>query len=177
MSEHTGTILGIKLDLKTDKMALTLLLNERQPAADMYYELKDIDKLQIKIEKYREKRSLDANKYCWKLCTEIANVLRSDKDTIYVEMLKSYGQSAITSVRSDIDVSGFFKYYDEFGTGTVKGKKFTHYKVYKGSSEYDTREMSILLDGIVSEAKELGIDTQTPEEIARMKALWGEKEE
>lgn len=174
MSEHTGTIQGMSIDLNTDKMVLTLMLNEKQLAAAMFNELKDVDKLKIEIDKYKEKRSLDANKYCWKLCTEIANILRSDKETVYVEMLKRYGQSAVTSVRSDIDVSGFFKYYDEFGTGTVNGKEFTHYKVYKGSSEYDTREMSILLDGIVSEAQEMGIDTRTPEEIERMKSLWGE---
>jgi hypothetical protein len=46
--------------------------------------------------------------------------------------------------------------------------------VYKGSSEFDTKEMSIFIDGIVSEAKELGIQTDTPDQIAKMKALWGE---
>ena len=50
---------------------------------------------------------------------------------------------------------------------------FKHYKVYKGSSEFDTREMSIFIDGIVYEAEELGIQTMTPNEIARIKAAWG----
>ena len=40
------------------------------------------------------------------------------------------------------------------------------------SSEYDTREMAIFIDGIVSEAQALGIDTRTPEELAEMKSLW-----
>ena len=44
--------------------------------------------------------------------------------------------------------------------------------MFKGSSEYDTREMSIFIDGIVSEAQGLGIDTRTPEELAEMKSLW-----
>lgn len=126
------------------------------------------------IERKRKKRSTDANALCWKLCTEIANVLRSDKDSVYVDMLKRYGQSDIVSVLSVVDVKGYFKYFDEFGKGTVNGKEFTHYKVYKGSSEYDTREMSILLDGIIDEAKCLGIQTETPEQIAKLKSLWGE---
>lgn len=42
----------------------------------------------------------------------------------------------------------------------------------KGTSEYDTKEMSVFIDGVVSEAKELGIQTETPEEIERLKALW-----
>lgn len=83
-------------------------------------------------------------------------------------MLKSYGQSEFVSVRSDIDVKGYFKYYEEYGKGHVEGREFTHYKVYKGSSEFDSREMSILLDGIIQEAKAQGIETITPAEKERM---------
>lgn len=125
------------------------------------------------IERKRKKRSNDANALCWKLCTEIANVLRTDKDSIYIDMLKKYGQSDIVSVVSSVDVKPYFKYYDVFGKGTVNGKEFTHYKVFKGSSEYDTREMSILLDGIVDEAKALDIEVITESERALLLADWG----
>jgi hypothetical protein len=125
------------------------------------------------IERKRKKRSNDANAFAWKLCTEIANVLRSDKDSIYVDMLKKYGQSDIVSVVSTVDVKGYFKYYDEFGKGTVNGKAFTHYKVYKGSSGYDTKEMSILLDGIIEEAKALDIEVISDSEKALLLADWG----
>ena len=124
------------------------------------------------VKEYKEKRSLNANAYAWKLITEIANVMRLDKEEVYLEMLKHYGQSELVSVLSKIDVAGYFKYYEEAGTSTLNGKEFTHYKVYKGSSEYDTKEMSILIDGIVSEAKELDIETLTPSEIDRLKSLW-----
>ena len=125
------------------------------------------------IERKRKKRSTDANALCWKLCTEIANVLRSDKDSIYVEMLKRYGQSDIVSVVSNVDVKGYFKYFDVCGKGYVKDKEFTHYKVYKGSSEYDVREMSILLDGIVDEAKALDIEVISESDRALLLADWG----
>lgn len=126
------------------------------------------------IERKRKKRSTDANALCWKLCTEIANVLRTDKDSVYVDMLKRYGQSDIVSVLSTVDVMGYFKYFDVFGTGTVKGKEFTHYKVYKGSSEYDTREMSILLDGIIDEAKSLDIEVISEREKSLLLMEWGQ---
>lgn len=125
------------------------------------------------IERKRKKRSTDANALCWKLCTEIANVLRTDKDSIYIDMLKRYGQSDIISVLSAVDVKGYFKYYDVFGTGYVNNKEFTHYKVYKGSSEYDTREMSILLDGIIDEAKNLDIDVISEREKTLLLEEWG----
>lgn len=128
---------------------------------------------EYQIEQKKKKRSTDANALCWKLCTEIANVLRTDKDSVYLEMLKRYGQSDIVSVVSSVNVKGYFKYYDEFGRGTVNGKEFTHYKVYKGSSEYDTREMSILLDGIIDEAKALDIEVISEREKSLLLTEWG----
>ena len=129
---------------------------------------------EYEISRRRKKRSTDANALCWKLCTEIANVLRADKDSIYIDMLKKYGQSDIVSVLSTVDVKGYFKYYDEFGKGYVKDKEFTHYKVYKGSSEYDTREMSILLDGIIDEAKALDIEVISERERTLLLQEWGQ---
>lgn len=125
------------------------------------------------IKEYKEKRSLNANAYAWCLLTKIADVVRADKEEVYLTMLKRYGQSELVSVLSDINVEGFFKYYEVAGTSMLNGKEFTHYKVFKGSSEYDTREMSILIDGIVSEAKLLDIETLPPHEIQRLKDLWG----
>ena len=124
------------------------------------------------IEQKRKKRSNDANALCWKLCTEIANVLRADKDSIYLDMLKKYGQSDIVSVVSSVNVKPYFKYYDVFGKGTVNDKEFTHYKVYKGSSEYDTREMSILIDGIIDEAKALDIEVISEREKSLLLMEW-----
>ena len=149
-----------------------LLLEIDGDFSGIYDEWKDLD-LKITINKHSEHRSLDANALCWKLCTEIANVLRTSKDEIYIELLKRYGQSDIMSVRSDVNVKPYFKYFEEAGQGKVNGKLFTHYKVFKGSSEYDTREMSILLDGIVSEAKELNIPILTKSELELMKSEWG----
>lgn len=173
MSELTGRIENLSVDFSTGKAKLALEINEKTSVMKAFDDFRECEKLSIKIDKYREKRSLNANALCWKVCTEIANVLRSDKDSVYLEMLKRYGQSEIVSVLSTVDVSGYFKYYDTFGTGYVKGKEFTHYKIYKGSSEYDTREMSILLDGIIDEAKGMGIDVMSESELALIKNEWG----
>ena len=52
-------------------------------------------------------------------------------------------------------------------------KEFSHYIVIKGSSEYNTKEMSDFIDGVVSDAQDLGIETLTPDELKRMKEQWG----
>jgi len=130
----------------------------------------DREKL-FEIKEHKEKRSLTANAYAWSLIGKIADAMRMSKDECYLEMLKRYGQSEIISVLSSINIQGFIKYYEPITTATLQGKEFTHYKVFKGSSEYDTREMAILIDGIVSEAKALDIDTLPPAEVERLKEM------
>ena len=126
----------------------------------------------VKIDKHREKRSLNANAYLWKLVTEIGDILNKSKEEVYLQMLIDYGQSEMVSILSEIDVKGYFKYYKLAGTSLLNGKEFNHYKIYKGSSEYDTKEMSILLNGVVQEAKNLGIKTKDDIEIERLLEEW-----
>lgn len=126
----------------------------------------------VKINKHREKRSLNANAYLWKLVTEIGNILNKSKEEVYLQMLIDYGQSEMISILSGINVKGYFKYYKLAGTSILNGKEFNHYKIYKGSSEYNTKEMSILLEGAVQEAKNLGIKTKEDYEIEKLIEEW-----
>ena len=126
----------------------------------------------VKINKHREKRSLNANAYLWKLVTEIGNILNKSKEEVYLQMLIDYGQSEMISILSEINVKGYFKYYKLAGTSILNGKEFNHYKIYKGSSEYNTKEMSILLEGAVQEAKSLGIKTKEDYEIEKLIEEW-----
>lgn len=123
------------------------------------------------IKEYKERRSLDQNAYAWKLITEIGNVLRKSKEEVYLQMLKDYGQGEIVSILSSINPSGYFKYYEAIGTGIVNNKEFTHYKIYKGSSEFDKKEMNIFIDGIIQECDNLNIPHLTREDISLLKFI------
>jgi hypothetical protein len=139
------------------------------------FEIREQDKdVNIEVKQYRQKRSINANNYAWELITKIADKMLLSKEDVYLRMLKEYGQSEMISVLSHIDISPYLKYFEQAGTSTLNGKEFTHYKVYKGSSEFDTREMSIFIDGIVQEAKNLDIETMTPNQIAEMESEWNE---
>jgi hypothetical protein len=168
----SGKIVGANIDYATNKPTLMLQINEVNDFKQLVDDMNTLDKLSIEIKPYREKRSLNSNSYSWLLIGKIADILRAGKDEIYLKMLKRYGQSDLVSVLSHVPVEHYFKYYEEAGESNLNGKMFTHYRVYKGSSEFDSREMSIFIDGVVSEAKELGIQTETPDEIAKMKSLW-----
>ena len=170
----SGRIVGASIDFKSGKPTLTLEVNERNDFEMLVDEMRDKDKLSIEVKPYRERRSLNANAYAWLLIGKIADTVRAGKDEIYLMMLKRYGQSELISVLSHVPIENYVKYFEAAGESKLNDKGFTHYRVYKGSSEFDSREMSIFIDGVVSEAKDLGIQTETPNHIAEMKARWGE---
>jgi len=159
---------------RTQNITVSILGDFREE----YKKLKD-GPVDVQIKKHRSLRSLDANAYAWVLISKIAQKMDPplDKQEVYLLMLKRYGQGGVISVQTDkLDgVTRAFDYWEPRGTGTVNGKDFTHLHVWVGSSKYDTREMSVFIDGIVQEARDLGIDTDTPEQIARFMAQWGEK--
>lgn len=125
------------------------------------------------IKEYKERRSLDANAYYWVLVNKIADKLRTSKEDIHLRMLKEYGQVASVMLPYGTNIKGYAKYFEKDRTIDVKGQYFDIYKLYKGSSEMNTKEMSILIDGTVQDAKELGIETLPPYELERIKESWG----
>ena len=130
----------------------------------------DRDKL-FEIKEHKEKRSLSQNAYAWKLINEIGNKISKSKEEIYLQMLKDYGQHEVISMLSTINPNGYFKYYEVIGTGIVNDKEFTHYKIFKGSSEFNTLEMKIFIDGVIQEATQLGIPTITEKELESMRLI------
>ena len=164
----TGKLKSISLNYITKKPEITLEINENTN----FEEIQNIEKLNIEMKKYRKKRSKDANSYAWKLIGEMADILRADKDEIYENMLFQYGQTRLYPELKGQEPNRIFKYYRFFQDGVLNGKECDWYKVAIGSSEYDTREMSIFIDGVISEAKEMGIQTDTPEQIAKYKEEW-----
>lgn len=133
--------------------------------------------VEVDIKKYREKRSLSANAYAWALITKIAQSMTPplNKEDVYVEMLKRYGQGGIVTIQKSTadEVLRAFDYYEHKGEGTANGKAFVHVMVYIGSSKYNTKEMSIFINGIVTEADDMGIETMTPQELAMLEGVRG----
>lgn len=121
----------------------------------------------FEIKELKRHRTLTQNSYLWKLINEIANQVGKTKEDVYLQMLKDYGQSEIISVKSSIDITGYFKYYEVICTID----KFTNYRIYKGSSEFTTLEMKYLLDGVIQECENLGIPTLTEEQIQKMRLV------
>ena len=135
------------------------------------------------IKVYKEKRSLTQNAYYWALCGKVAGKLGMSKYRVHNLTLRDYGQDVIIAgelVRTPIpdtdeaeEQTLESKTYHIRPTAQVKegrdGKMYRTYVVMRGSSEYNTDEMSKLLDGMIQEAQAQGIQTMTPDEIERMR--------
>lgn len=171
--ETTGRLTGASRTF--DGRGIILTFEVDISAAGQVESIMKQDRLRIKAVKYKEKRSLDANAYAWVLMTKIADVVSTSKEEVYEDMLQRYGyiyeddEGYITvTVKKSVDMSkidGHWKFIKDNG-------KFASYMMIKGSSEYDTAEMSRFIDRIVEEAKDLGIETLTPAELERMKNEW-----
>lgn len=133
----------------------------------------------------REKRSLNANAYCWVLIGEIAEKLNLPNDAVYEMMLQRYSKAytyiivkpeAAEQTKATLKAAHIYAY--EVGDVLdVNGKQGVQLQLFWGSSTFDTKQMSRLIDGIVDEANALGIETATPAELERYKTEWGKKQE
>lgn len=169
----TGKIVSVNRDWQTNKLNITFQIDE-EPTNEIN-RLALCEKLNIDIKKYKQKRSLDANAYSWVLMQKIAEATQSDKHTVYLEMLQRYSREFTHIICKEKAVDTFRQLYRtciDLGEVTINSTKGHQLQVYYGSSTFDTKAMSVFIDGIVSECKELGIDVITPDELERMKSLW-----
>ena len=179
MYELTGKISGVSFDYISGKPMVTFELSERQTALDMVDALKSQDKLTIKISKFKQKRSLDANAYCWTLIGKIAEKTRVPKEEVYREAIRGIGgnydvvcikEEAAESLRNAWERNGI-GWQTEVMLSKLDG--CTNVLLYYGSSTYDTEQMSRLIENILQDCKALGIETRSQEEIDSLLKNWG----
>ena len=173
--EFTGKLQNVSRDWQTGQWNITFTMNEAS-AINEVNNIQSCEKLSIKAVKHRNKRSLDANAYCWVILQKIAEVLHQDKWNVYLEMLGKYGVFTHIIVKPNVvdKVKEEWRTVKELGEVNVNGVTGIQLQCYFGSSTYNTKEMSVLIDGIVYEAKELGIETLPPDELERMKVEWNQ---
>ncbi len=165
--------------LTADDGTIELSLSTRDRGAINALKSLSGQELTVECKKWRNQRSLEANRYAWELIGQIATVLKTDSDSIYEQMIERYGVCDTVPILDSLVENEREKHrlLTEIKETTLiddKGKShcFVWCKCYRGSSQYDTKEMSGFIDGIVSEAQELDIETRTPEQLAEIKSMW-----
>lgn len=155
------------------KQILSITLDE--DFREKYDELRD-KPLNIEIKKYRQKRSKNANDYLWTLCTKIAEDQHVTAHEVYRKEIREAGVCVAMSVLthyyertaaawSERGIGWFCEKTDEYANTTF-------FLAFYGSSTYDSAEMSRLIEHTIQDAKALGIETATPEELSLLMDSW-----
>jgi len=164
--------------------SFTLLTKDAEEASGKLYGLTEKDLLDVTIKRHSEKRSLDANSYYWVLVGKLANAMHTSRPYMHNHLLIKYGSVQEVGGRCvEITMVDTDEYMEDtilhvYPTDRMKKNGEVWLRIFlliKGSHEYNSDEMSKLIDGTVDDCKALGIETLTPDEIAEMVQKWGIK--
>nr|DAL42495.1 MAG TPA_asm: NinB protein [Caudoviricetes sp.] len=156
---------------------LTIRTNEN--VGGLFDELHECD-VDVAVKKYRKKRSLDANAYCWVLLDRLAAHYGISKQEVYRQEIRNIGGVSDVLCLREKAADAFCRSWERNGIGWMaetfpsKLKGCVTVTVWYGSSTYDTEQMSRLIDTIVQDCKAAGIETMTPAELDALVSRWGE---
>lgn len=171
--ELKGKLRGITLDVLKKKYVVGIEI-DNVPNAEEFNRLASEDIVDVSIKKHREKRSLNANGLLWKCLGEIAVALETDKWEIYLQMLKRYGKYTYICVKPNVvdAVKMQWRECEEIGKVNINGTEAVQLLCYFGSSTYDSKEFSVLLDGVISEMREMGLTLPMPDHVEKALLEW-----
>lgn len=181
MVDTTARLRDLTQDYKTKRFVLTMEIDNPQTAMNVWDELHGDEKISVRFSKHRKKRSLDSNAYAWVLMDRLSEKLRIPKEQIYRQYIKDIGGVSETICIKTDGVNKLREAWHKNGLGWLTTtfpsdtQGYTDVILYYGSSTYDTRQMSRLIDMIVYDCKEQGIETADPEELRALLASWDRK--
>jgi hypothetical protein len=129
---------------------------------------------EYEIKEHKKKRTRNQNSYYWELLNQLSKKLRIAPEELHFELIKKSCPFSEFLVPDEADLRAI-EYYEERGKITKNNKLFKIIRVYVGSSKLNTVEMGILLDNLIEECKLQGIETMTPEELAKLRELEKER--
>jgi hypothetical protein len=163
-----------------DMDGVWLCLNIDRPNDGMAFlqEMKQGKRYDAELKEHKERRSLDANAYAWVLMDKLAAKTGIAKTDVYRSFIREIGgnndvvcvmEPAVDKLRTNWSKNGV-GWVTDVGPSKIAGCKTV--TLYYGSSTYDTKQMARLIDLIVQDCKEQGIETLTPFELDALKERW-----
>ncbi|MBO6233228.1 MAG: hypothetical protein J6N78_04135 [Clostridia bacterium] len=176
--QTTGIIEDISIDYKTRKSKISLLLDTKE--IEIVEQLKNENKLNIELKKYRKSRSLNANNYFWKILQELCELAEIETIEEYKRRVKELGifrrfrieKENIKTFEKMWTAQGIAWFCEIADTEYIGDTEFKIINAYYGSSSFNSKQMSRLIDGVVQDCKPYGIETKTPEEIESLLRSW-----
>lgn len=174
--QNTAIISDIGIDYKTGKAKITFLFDNK----DILEQVEELqgNKLVLDIKKWFKKRSKNANAYLWTLIEKLSQKLNISRKETYRKHIYEAGTYQELGM-SEEAMDRFSKIWEEKGLGWFSEKVVNEYgeivlRVYFGSSTYNTKEMTRLLDSVIQDCKSQNIETMTPKELNSLLESWGQ---
>ena len=172
-----GQLVSLSVNPETRRQCVTIELDGDFGEQYNKFHGKPVD---VTIKPYLRKRSLDANAYAWVLLDKLAAEMGIPKEEIYREAIRQIGGVSVQICLQSKAVDAFCKGWESRGIGW-QCEKFPskiagciNVIAFFGSSVYDTKQMSGLINQLIEDCRSLGIETKSPEEIASLLKEWGE---
>ena len=157
-----------------------LLLDTRDPEAKKL--VLSFQPGEYEIKKARKKRSLDANAYMWALCEEIAKAINSSSLEVYRKVIREVGvyrewdnipTEAAPTLKTGWERQGLGWLFEVVDYGGKPGCKLC--RAYYGSSVYNSKQMSRLIDSLAQDAEAIGLEVMSDRERSLLLEDWGKK--
>lgn len=181
MADFVGRIANISISYASGKLVVSFEVDgNKESLFQTLEELRATERLTIKVAKFREKRSLDANAYAWVLLSKLAEKLNIPKTEIYRSMIKEIGGNSDTVCVQDKAVDSLRDGWERNGIGWVtetmpsKLPGCTNVILYYGSSSYDKAQMCRLVNLITEECRQQNIEYKSEAELNSLLGRWGE---
>lgn len=155
-----GRLKDVQLTMN-NKLVVSFEIDDKEKALKELDAIRNIN-LVIDASKEDKKKSSAANRYFWELATQIATVLLTDKESVYLSLLSDYGKSIVNTTEPENieELKKDYRLIDVLEVGTV-----AHVRCFKGLSKYTQSEISYLIQNTELEAEALGIVTKTKQEV------------
>ena len=173
-----------KIELGYENVVISVSIDKKDAVGvvDALGDIKLGEEYDVTVKRRSAKRSLNANNYHWVLCEKIAKKLRTSKYEVHNQIMCDYGTDWLDADGKHVYVmmkddgsylrSETMHYRPTDAVEDRKGVQYRWFILLLPSHLMDSTQMAELIDGTVADARELGIDVRTPDEIERMKQLW-----
>lgn len=168
--ETVGILKGAARDIVSGNWTLTFETQTLPSLSD----ISGGNALDITAKRHRAKRSRNANALLWECIGRMAKALNADKWDVYLQMLKRYGEFTYVCVKPKAVemLKKQWRECEELGPIMVNGVAAVQLLCYYGSSTYDVHQFSVLLDGVISEMKEMGLEAPGEEYLTAALKQW-----
>lgn len=156
------------------RVTLSISKDDKERCISLLNEMSKDKLMNIEIKPFRQKRSLDANAMLWACLGDMSRKLSVDSWELYKQELQKYGKFDYAIIRRKA-VGSFMKEWRtarEIGEIEIHGEKAVQLQCFYGSSTYDSKEFSDLLNGVIADMKDLGLEPPPSREIERSLKAW-----